>query len=74
MIAVFHAWSYDRFIKIASSGERNFIERIKAPIFLEIVLVIEIMQEPQSMLKVKDNPASYKMTFPQEHTHLFSHQ
>ena len=27
----------------ATSGERNFIERIKAPIFLQAVLVIEIM-------------------------------
>ena len=27
----------------ATSGERNFIERIKAPIFLEAVLTIEIM-------------------------------
>ena len=26
----------------ATSGERNFIERIKAPIFLEAVLAIEI--------------------------------
>ena len=37
----------------ASSGERNFVERIKAPIFLEAVLAIEIMQEPQSNLEKK---------------------
>ena len=27
----------------ATSGERNFIEQIKSPIFLEAVLAIEIM-------------------------------
>ena len=35
------------------SGERNFVQRIKAPIFLEAVLAIEIMQEPQSNLEKK---------------------
>ena len=37
----------------APSGEINFVERIKAPIFLEAVLAIEIMQEPQSNLEKK---------------------
>ena len=35
---------YGRFIEMQSnSGERNFIEQIKAPIFLEAVLAMEIM-------------------------------
>ena len=44
MTKVFHAWSYGSFMKIrATSGERNFIEPTMAPIFLEAVLVIEII-------------------------------
>ena len=39
----------------AAWGERNFIERIKAPIFLEAVLVMEKMYEPQSNFEEKDN-------------------
>ena len=42
----------------ATSGERNFIEQIKAPIFLEAVLAIEIMQEPTPTYKRKSTPAS----------------
>ena len=45
---------------IATSGERNFIERMKAPIFLEAVLAIEIMQEPQSNLGERGNPSILK--------------
>ena len=52
----------------ATSRERNLIERIKAPIFLEAVLAIEMMQKPQYnleekvaiILKVIDNPIIYK--------------
>ena len=36
------------FIEIQSNLGRNFIERIKAPIFLDAVLAIETIQEPQS--------------------------
>ena len=39
MTTTFHAWPYGRLIEI----QRNFIEQIKAPIFLETVLAIEIM-------------------------------
>ena len=35
----------------ANSGERNFIEQLKAPIFLEAVLAIGIMQVNLSILK-----------------------
>ena len=42
MTTVLHTWLYGRFIQIQSKKERNFIERIKAPIFLEAVLAIEI--------------------------------
>ena len=40
MATVFHAWVYDLFIERYSANleDRNFTERIKAPIFLEAVL------------------------------------
>ena len=63
MTTVFHEWSFGRFIEIETSGERNFIERIKAPICLEAVLAIEIMQEPQSNLEKKVNPSNLKDYF-----------
>ena len=44
----------------ATSGERNFIERIKASIFLEAVLAIDVMQDPQSNLEELDNPQHLK--------------
>ena len=44
----------------ATSGERNFTERIKTPIFLEEVLAIEIMLEPKSNLEEKLNPSIVK--------------
>ena len=47
----------------ATSGERDFIERIKAPIFLEAVLGIEVMQEPQLNLAEKVNPSILKDGF-----------
>ena len=47
----------------ATSGERNLIERIKAPIFLEEVLAIEIMLEPQSNLEEKVNARILKDAF-----------
>ena len=44
MATVFYASPYSTLIKIrATSGERNFIEQIKPPIFLETVLAIKIM-------------------------------
>ena len=43
----------------ATSGERNFI----VPIFLEAVLAIEIMQEPQSDLEEIVNPSILKDDF-----------
>ena len=46
-----------------TSGERNFIERIKTPIFLEPVLPIEILQEPQYNLEDKVKPSILKDDF-----------
>ena len=43
MTTVFHPWAYGRFIEIQSNLQKNFIEQIKVPIFLEAVLTIEIM-------------------------------
>ena len=47
----------------APSGERNFVERIKVPIFLEAVLATEIMQEPQSNLEKKVDSSILKDYF-----------
>ena len=44
----------------AISGESNSLERIKAPIFLDVVLAIEIMQELLSNLEEKGNPSILK--------------
>ena len=64
MTAVFDAWSYCRFIEIQSNLTRNkFHSAIKAPIFLEAVLAMEIMQEPQSNLEGKVNPNILKDEF-----------
>ena len=61
MTKVFHALVYGRFIEILTNLRRKkLIERIKAPIFLEVVLAIEIMQEAQSNLEEKVNPSILK--------------
>ena len=54
--------------------ERNFIERIKAPIFLKVVLVIEIMKEPQSNFKEIFSPIILKDVFSSRTDYPFSHQ
>ena len=46
-----------------TSGEKNFIKRIKAPVSLEAVLTTEIMQKPLSNLEKKDNPRALKDDF-----------
>ena len=44
MTTIFHARLYGRFIEIQSNLRRKkLIERIKVPVFLEAVLVVEIM-------------------------------
>ena len=45
---------------IATSGERNFIEQIKAPLFSEALLAIEIIQELQFKLEEKVNSQHLK--------------
>ena len=47
----------------APSGERNFVERIKAPIFSEAVLAKEIMHEPQFNLEKKVDSSILKDDF-----------
>ena len=42
MSTVFYAWTYGRFIE-SNIRRKNFIKRIKDPIFLKAVLVIKIM-------------------------------
>ena len=62
MTTVFHARLYVRFIEIQSNLIKQ-IEGIKTPIFLETALAIEIMQEPQSNGKKKNNPSILKYDF-----------
>ena len=59
---------------MATSEERNFIERMKAPIFLEAVLAIDTMQEPQSSLEDKVNPSILKDDYFSKTDLSFSHQ
>ena len=47
----------------ATSAEWNFIEQIKTPISLEVVLAIDIMWEPQSNLEEKFKPIILKDHF-----------
>ena len=43
MTTVLHVRPYGRFIEIQSNIRRKKVDRIKAPIFLEAILAIEIM-------------------------------
>ena len=64
MITVFLARLYGRFKKIQSNLRRKKLQRtIKSPVFLEAVLAIETMQEPQSDLEEKVNPSVLKDDF-----------
>ena len=56
----------------ATSKERNPIELIKAPIFLEAVLAVETMQEPQSNLEWKKSQLFKRLLLFK--THTFSYQ
>ena len=47
----------------ATPGERNFLEQIIPPIFLEAVLAIEILREPKLNLEEKDNPWTLEGNF-----------
>ena len=56
MTTVSHARTCGRFIEIKSYFRRkNFVEGIKAPIFLEADLAIEKMRKPRSNAKEEDN-------------------
>ena len=64
MTTVFLAWVYGRFTEIQSDLGRKKVHRMnQAPIFLEAVLTIKIMQEPQSNLEEKINPGILKNDF-----------
>ena len=63
MKTVFYTWVYGRFIEIQSNFKREKLQPIKAPIFLEVVLAIEIMQKPQSNLEEKVNTSILKDYF-----------
>ena len=64
MTTVFHARRCGKFINLQSNlAGRNFIERIKAPIFLDALLAIETMQELQSNSEEKVNSSILKDDF-----------
>ena len=64
MTAVLHVWAYGRFIEIQSNLSRiKLIEQIKTPIFLELLLAIEVIKEPQSKLEENVNPSILKDDF-----------
>ena len=77
MITVLHARPYVRFIVIQSNLRKQKLHRRnQAPIFLEAVFAIEIMEESQSNMKEKDNATSISKDdfFSQKQTHPLSHQ
>ena len=60
MTTVFYAWPYGTFLRYrVTSGERNIMKQIKAPIFLRADLTIETIQT----LKEKVNPSILKDYF-----------
>ena len=62
-------------LSIHSNLRREKLQKqIKAIIFLEAVLAIEIIQQPQSGLEEKDSLSILKDDFAQEPTHPFSYQ
>ena len=64
MTTVFQARSIGRFIEInLTSEERNFIERIKAVIFMKLGLAMQKMEEAQLNLEEKDSPSIPKDGF-----------
>ena len=52
MTAVFHVRSYGRFIETKSNFGRKKLHKM----FLEAVLAMKTMQEPQSNLQERDSP------------------
>ena len=58
-----HGHMVDLSIYMETSGERNFIEQTKTPTFLEAVLAIEIMYEPQFNLEEEFNLSILKDDF-----------
>ena len=56
----------------ATAEKKNFIERIKVPIFLKAVLAIVIMQEPQSNLEEKNNPSILKDDSSRTYSSIFT--
>ena len=75
MTTVSHTWTYGRLIEYrASSGERNFMERIKAQIFLEAVLATDNVRAPIQFRRESQPKHLKRLFFPQEQTHPFSHQ
>ena len=62
---VFYASSYGEFIEIQSNFRRKKLHRTnQGSFFLEAVLAIEIMQEPQPDLEEKDKSSILQDDFP----------
>ena len=64
MTIVFNAWTYGRFIEIQSNPRRKKVHRTnQGTILLELLLGIEIIEEPQSNLEEKIYPSILKDGF-----------
>ena len=64
MTVVFNAWTYSRFIEIQSNLRRKKVHRTnQGTILLEVLLAIEIIEEPQSNLEEKIYPSILKDDF-----------
>ena len=70
MTTVFHTWLCGRFVDIyrATSGERDLIEQMKAPIFSKTVLVTDNVRAPIQFRRESQPQHLKKMIFPQEQT------
>ena len=65
----------ERFMEMSrKSKERNFTEKINAPVLLEAVLAIVAMPEPWSNLEKKDNSSVLKDNFSSREIYSLSHQ
>ena len=57
MTVVFNAWPYARFVEIKSNHKKkNFIDKIKAPIFQEAVLAVTTTYHITKITKKSKNP------------------
>ena len=75
MKTVFHAWLYGRFVEIQSTLRRKKLHtRNQGSNFPGGNFSNRYNIRAKSNLNEKANPSIFKMIFPQQQTHPFSHQ